>query len=196
MKYRSINWVAGAAFVAVAFFTGCAGTAQFEKDSAVDFSRYQTYAWMEKPNVEGEKSTRNNELIEANIRNSVNSELIKKGWKEVSANPDIMLNVELLVEKNQVEQKDAVYSPSYTRSYYNRFSGRVVTLYYPGQFVGYDSYATTVKEATVTITLVDNKTDKTVWQGWTTSELNGGRITGKEIDRSVKTIFRKFDAGK
>jgi hypothetical protein len=196
MKYRSINWVAAAVVAGIAFLTGCAGTAHIEKDPAVDLSRYQTYAWMEKPNVEGEKSTRNNELIEASIRNSVNNELMKKGWKEVSAKPDIMLNVELLVEKNQVEQKDAVYSPSYTRSYYNRFSGRVVTLYYPGQFVGYDSYATTVKEATVTITLVDNKTDKTVWQGWTTSELNGGRITGNEIDRNVKTIFRKFDTGK
>jgi len=195
MKYRSINRVA-AALVAVAFFTGCAGTTHIEKDSTADLSRFQTYAWMEKPNVEGEKGKRNNELIESNIRNSVNSELVKKGWKEVTANPDIMLNVELLVEKNQVEQKDAVYSPSYTRSYYNRFTGRVVTLYYPGQFVGYDSYATTVKEATVTITLVDNKTDKTVWQGWTTSELNGGRITGKEIDRNVKAIFRKFDTGK
>ena len=77
MKYKSINWVVAAAVAGVFFLTGCAGTAHIEKDNAVDFSRYQTYAWMEKPNVEGEKSTRNNELIEANIRNSVNNELIK-----------------------------------------------------------------------------------------------------------------------
>nr|HNH22428.1 DUF4136 domain-containing protein [Ferruginibacter sp.] len=54
----------------------------------------------------------------------------------------------------------------------------------------------TVREGTITITLIDNRTDKTVWQGWTTSELSSSRISSNEIDRSVKTIFRKFDTGK
>ena len=29
-----------------------------------------------------------------------------------------------------------------------------------------------VREGTVTITMVDAKTNKTVWQGWTTDEVN------------------------
>ena len=107
-----------------------------------------------------------------------------------------MLNYELLVEKNTKRQQDPVYSQPFTRSYYNRYTGRINTFYYPSQFVGYDSYSTTVKEGTVTITMIDNKTDKTVWQGWTTSELNSNKITGKEIDQNVKTIFKKFDTGK
>ena len=44
--------------------------------------------------------------------------------------------------------------------------------------------------------MIDSRTDKTVWQGWTTSELNGRDITSREIDRNVKTIFKKFDVGK
>ena len=193
---KSINWVAAVAVTAALLFTGCAGTAHIEKDKSADFSKYQTFAWVEKPEEKETPKARRNELTEANMRNSVNEQLQKVGWKEVSTNPDIMVNYELLVERNQKEQKDAVYSQSYTRSYYNRYTGKVNTFYYPSQFVGYDTYSTTVKEGTVTITMIDNKTDKTVWQGWTTSELNSSKITGKEINQSVKTIFRKFDAGK
>ena len=196
MTLKSINWVTAAAVTAVVLFAGCAGTAHIEKDESADFSKYHTYAWVEKPEEKEAKKARRNELTEANIRNSVNGQLQKIGWKEVSTNPDIMLNYELLVERNEKEQKDAVYSQSYTRSYYNRYTGRINTFYYPSQFMGYDSYSTTVKEGTVTITMIDNRTDKTVWQGWTTSELNSSKITGKEINQSVKTIFRKFDAGK
>ena len=196
MKMRSMIWVAAVAMSAALLITGCAGTAHIEKDKSADFSKYKTYAWVEKPETKEVKKTEKNELAEANIRNSVNLQLQKIGWKEVNKNPDIMVNYELLVERTAKEQKDAVYSPSFTRSYYNRYTGRVNTYYYPGQFSGYDTYTTTVKEGTVTVTMIDNKTDRAVWQGWTTSELNSRKITGKEIDQSVKTIFKKFDGGK
>ena len=196
MKIKSVNWVAAVALSAALFVTGCAGTAHIEKDKSADFTKYKTYAWVEKPETTESKKAMKNGLTETNIRNSVNTQLQKIGWKEVNANPDIMVNYELLVDRTEKEQKDAVYSPSYTRSYYNRYTGRVNTYYYPSQFSGYDTYTTTVKEGTVTITMIDNRTDKAVWQGWTTSELNNSKITGREIDQSVKTIFRKFDAGK
>lgn len=196
MILKSINWVVAVTITAGLLITGCASTAHIEKDKSTDFTKYKTYAWVEKPESKETKKNMRNELTETNIRNSVNSQLQKIGWKEVNANPDIMVNYELLVDRTEKEQKDAVYSPSYTRSYYNRYTGRVNTYYYPGQFSGYDTYTTTVKEGTVTVTMIDNKTDKAVWQGWITSEIDSRKMTGKEIDQSVKTIFRKFDAGK
>lgn len=196
MKTKSVNWFGAVALSAALFVTGCAGSAHIEKDKSADFSKYKTYAWVEKPESTEAKKTKKNELTEINIRNSVNNQLQKIGWKEVNSNPDIMVNYELLVEKNEKEQKDAVYSQPFTRSYFNRYTGRVNTFYYPSQFQGYDTYTTTVKEGTVTVTMVDNKTDKAVWQGWTTNEIDSRKMTGKEIDQSVKTIFKKFDAGK
>jgi hypothetical protein len=196
MKTKPFNWVTAVALSAALFVTGCAGSAHIEKDKSADFSKYKTYAWVEKPETNETKKSRKSELTETNIRNSVNNQLQKIGWKEVSTNPDIMVNYELLVEKNEKEQKDAVYSQPFTRSYYNRYTGRLNTFYYPSQFQGYDTYTTTVKEGTVTVTMIDNKTDKAVWQGWTTNEIDNRKMTGKEIDQSVKTIFRKFDGGK
>lgn len=190
MKNKLFTWVFGvfAAFL----FAGCAGNAHIEKDKNADFSKYRTYAWVDKPG-EGKHRT---DLTETNVRNAVNEELNKKGWKEARSKPDVLINYELVVEKNQVQQQDPVYSQSFTRSYFNRFTGRIHTFYYPSQFMGYDSYTTTVKEGTVTITMIDSRTDKTVWQGWTSSELNGRNITSREIDRNVKTIFKKFDTGR
>lgn len=194
MAKKSFTW-ALAVFAAL-LFAGCAGNAHIEKDKNADFNKYRTYAWIDKPEDEGVKNKYRNDLTETNVRNAVNEELQKKGWQLSKSKPDVLVNYELMVEKNEVEQKDPVYSQSYTRSYYNRYTGRVHTFYYPSQFMGYDSYTTTVKEGTVTITMIDSRTDKTVWQGWTTSELNGRDITSREIDRNVKTIFKKFDAGK
>jgi hypothetical protein len=196
MPLKPMIWVTAVTVTAGLLFAACSGTAHIEKDKNTDFSKYRTYSWVEKTGDRGGKKSRRNDLTETNIRNAVNAELQKKGWVETRSKPDVILNYELVVEKNQKEQQDAVYSQPYTRSYYNRSTGRVHTFYYPSQFVGYDSYSTTVKEGTVTITMIDSNTDKTVWQGWTTSELNSGNITGREIDKNVKTIFKKFDAGK
>ena len=188
MKTKIFN--GAIAVFAVLLFAGCSSTAHVEKDANTDFTKYQTYSWVDK---DGKKKNHNNDLTETNVRNAVDAELQKKGWRLVKYNSDVLLNYELLVEKNQVQQQDPVYSHPYSRSYYNRRTGQIHTFYYPSQFVGYDRYSTTVKEGTVTITMIDSNTDKTVWQGWTTSEVNNRNISGKEIDRSVKTIFKKFD---
>ena len=49
------------------------------------------------------------------------------------------------------------------------------------------------KEGTVSISMIDAKTDKTIWQGWTTNELNGNQFSSKEVQKNVKSIFKKFD---
>jgi len=44
--------------------------------------------------------------------------------------------------------------------------------------------------------MIDTRTDKTVWQGWTTDEVRSKNLTSKEIQNSVKAIFKKFDVAK
>ena len=157
MALRSFSWAA--AVSTILLFAGCAGNAHIEKDKSADFSKYHTYAWIDQPEQKGNKKNRQMELTEINIRNSVNDQLQKNGWKQDNSNPDILVSTELLVEKSRKQQQDPVYSQPYTRSFYNRYSGRMITYYYPSQFIGYDRYSTTVREGTITVTLVDNRTD-------------------------------------
>jgi hypothetical protein len=79
---------------------------------------------------------------------------------------------------------------------YNPYARRYTTIYYPSQFQGYERDERPIREGTVTISMIDTKTDKTVWQGWTTDEVNSRNLTTKEIQNSVRSIFKKFDIAK
>jgi hypothetical protein len=178
---------------AVALLSGCANTAHIEKDPSANLADYKTYSWIAPGEPDKKSKTKINSLTEANIRKAVDQELQKNGYSEVDKNPDILLTYDVLVERNERLRNQPVYTRPFTRLFYNRFTGRYGTILYPSQFMGYDSYTTPVKEGTVTITMIDPKTDKTIWQGWATEEINSSNITAKEIQRNVKSIFRKFD---
>ena len=134
--------------------------------------------------------------MEQNIRAAVNQELQKEGWRESKNRPDILVSFDVLVEKSVKQQNDPVYSRSYSRTFFNPYTRRYFNVFYPSQFQGYDNYEVPIKEGTVTITMIDANTDKMVWQGWTTDEVNSKNLTHREIRNSVKSIFRKFDTAK
>lgn len=174
-------------------FAGCASTAHVEKARDVDMSNYKTYSWAEGEKQSKPTSDKHKEIAEQNIRFSVDEQLQKNGFRQVKSNPDVLVSTDFLVEKNNKEHNDAVYTQPTTRTYYNPRSGRLNTFYYPSEFAGYNNYSVSVKEGTLTVTLIDAKTDKAVWQGWATEELNKTNISEKEIDKNVKSIFKKFD---
>ncbi len=195
MKKNWKGWSAG--LVMVLLLASCATTAHVEKDDAADFSRYKTFAWIDKDGEGGKDRNKNNDLTEQKIRMAVNKELEKTAhWKEAKNRPDVLLSYDVLVEKTVKDQNDPVYSRPYTRTFYNPYTRRYSTIYYPSQFLGYDRDSRTVREGTVTITMIDARTDKTVWQGWTTDEVNSRNLTSKEINNAVRSIFRKFDVAK
>lgn len=175
--------------VGTMLLNSCGTTAHIEKDASADLNNYKTYTWVDKENKDQVK----NEIAAQNLKAIVNDELQKNGFREVKKNPDMLLSYDLLVERSVREQSEPVYSRPYTRLYYNPYTRRYGTLYYPSQFLGYDSYATPVKEGTVSISMIDAKTDKTIWQGWTTAELNNNYFSTKEVQRNVRSIFKKFE---
>jgi len=103
------------------------------------------------------------------------------------------VSYDVLVERNVETQSDPVYSQPYSRLYYNRYSRRWSTIYYPSQFLGYQQYQVPVKEATVSITMMDadTDTDKKIWQGWTTERLGGSGINDLNVKKSIRNIFKE-----
>lgn len=182
----------GLCAIASLVLAGCASTAYIEKDDNTDFTNLQTFSWIKKDSQNVDASAIANERV----RTAVNQELLKNGWRLVDENPDVLLSYDVLVERNVKQETEPVYTRPYTRVYYNPYTRRYGTIYYPPQFLGYDSYETPVREGTLTVTMIDAKTDKTVWQGWTTTEIQSGRMMSKEVDAGVRSIFRKFDMAK
>ena len=183
--------------LAVVFLlASCASTAHIEKDDNTDFTKYKTFAWAEKEGKDT-KGNKNADLTERKIREAVNKELEKTaGWRETKNNPDVLLSYDVLVERSTRSQSDPVYSNPFMRSFYSPYSRRFYRVYYPSRFMGYDNYDVNTREGTVTISMIDANTEKTVWQGWATDEVGSRNLTSKEIQSSVRAIFRKFDIAK
>lgn len=180
----------------VFLLASCASTAHIEKDDNTDFTKYQTYAWVEKESSD-KKENRKNDLAEQKVRDAVSKELEKTaGWRESKSNPDVLLSYDLLVERSTKQQSDPVYSRPFVRTFYNPYSRRFYRVYYPSRFMGYDHFDVNTREGTVTISMIDAKTEKLVWQGWATEEVSSRNMTSKEIQNSIKAIFRKFDIAK
>ena len=194
-KTMKNKWRVASSVLLFSFFlTSCITTAHIEKDDTVDFAKYKTFAWISKAKND---SLPSNDLVESKVKEIVNSELEKNAsWKQVSTKPDVLLSYDVLVERSVRQVNDPVYSRSYTRTFFNPQSRRYFNVYYPSRFVGYDNFDVRTQEGTVTISMIDSKTDKTVWQGWTTEEIDSRRIKSKEVESAIKNIFKKFDLAK
>jgi uncharacterized protein YcfL len=195
MKTKKWN-LFGSIAVAALLVVGCSAPVHIEKDDTVDFSKYKTFAWVDKNGLEKKDRDKSNELMEQKFKDAVTTALDKQGWRMDNRRPDVLINYDVLVERSSRRQSDAVYSQPFVRTFYNPFARRFYNVYYPSQFMGYDDYAVPVREGTVTISMTDAKTDKVVWQGWTTDEVNSRNLTSKEINSAVKSIFKRFDVAK
>jgi hypothetical protein len=193
---KAMTWkLFGSITVAALMIVGCSAPVHVEKDDNVDFSKYKTFSWTDKE--EGKKDRdKSNDLMERKFKEAVTKALEKQGWRMDNRKPDVLVNYDLLVERSTRRENDPVYSQPFTRTFYNPYARRFYNIYYPSQFMGYDDYERPVREGTVTISVTDTRTDKVVWQGWTTDEVNSRNLTSKEINNAVKSIFRKFDVAK
>jgi hypothetical protein len=169
----------------------CSTPAYVEKDSSTNLSNYKTYMWVDVKANESDASSRATSFADVSVHNAVNAELNNWGWSEVADNPDVLISYDVLVERGAETQSEPVYSQPYSRLYYNRFTRRWSTIYYPSQFLGYQQYQVPVREATITISMMDADTDKTIWQGWTTERLGSAGIRELDVKRSVRSIFKE-----
>jgi hypothetical protein len=181
------------AVLSIGLLAGCASSAHIEKDETVNFNKYKTFTWLHGENGKLENQS---DLIESKIRNAVTKEFEKIGWRESKNKPDVILDYDVLVERSNQQQNEPVYSQPYSRVIYNPYTRRYATIYYPSQFLGYESYEKVIREGTITVTMLDAKTDKTVWQGWTTAVVNNRNLTNKEIQKAVANIFKKSELAK
>ena len=172
---------------------GCSSPVYVQKDVSANLAKYRTYMWVETHRDQNDQRANASIFAEAAIHNAANTELDKRGWREVTSDPDVLLSYDILVHRSTQTQTDPVYSQPFSRVYYNPWARRWGTIYYPSQFMGYDTYETPVREGTLTVTMMDANNDKPIWQAWTTEQLNSRRMTEAEASKAVKKIFRKLD---
>ena len=176
------------------FLSSCASVVNVEKDPSVNLANYKTYTWLE--NVNDTTALKPTGIQDRNLHTAVSEALAKASWKEDNEKPELLIKHDLLIEKTTRESRNPVYSTPFSRPYFNPYLRRWSYIYYPSQFMGYDVRQYPSRESTLTLSLIDAKTDKVIWQGWTTNEVASANPSSKELEKSVKTILGKLDAGK
>ncbi|MEJ7737135.1 MAG: DUF4136 domain-containing protein [Chitinophagaceae bacterium] len=192
MNYRKASPLFVVMAILMAFATvGCGTTAHVEKDESVNFTKYKTYSWVS-DKEKSLKDRNSNNLVDNHVKSAVARELQKNGWTESKSHPEVLLDYNIMVENNVKESNNPVYTRSFTRYFYNPATRRISGLYYPSQIMGYERLEIPYKEGTITIHMIDNHTNKLIWQGWASEEVNNRNLTGREINSTVKSILKKF----
>jgi hypothetical protein len=187
---KIVSSIVIAAF-ATAMIAGCSNRVYVKRDESADLAKARTYAWV-RTRANKDDNRHVTAFAQQDIHSAVDAQLAKEGWRQATSNPDVLVSYDILVEKNQMHQSEPVYTRPFTRVYYNPWLRRWGTIYYPSEFIGYDNYSIPVKQGTVTITMNDSNTDKTLWQGWTTEDMQDNKLTSTEVNKAVKNIFKKF----
>jgi hypothetical protein len=42
--------------------------------------------------------------------------------------------------------------------------------------------------------MTDTKTDKVIWQGWTTEQMDNQKFATKNVEKAVRNIVKKLDS--
>ena len=187
--------VLSAAVVSAFFISSCSVTTHVETAAGVNFNNYKTFGWV---NGNGEKieDRADNDIVDNNIKNAISLQLENKGWKETTQNPDVLLDYNVMVEKKVSQTSDPIYSYPYTHYYYNRWHRRMGYMYYPNNLVGYHTYNIPFKVGTLTVNMIDAKTNKLIWSGSATGDVSSKIVTTQEMQGDVTSLFKKFDVPK
>jgi Domain of unknown function (DUF4136) len=177
---------------AVMVFTGCDTTTHIEVARGINFQNYKTFGWTNDSVVK--KAGRvDNDIVDNNIKNSIGAELEKKGWQEADLQPDVLLDYNVMVEKGVRRESEPLYSYPYSGYYYNSYRRRLGYYYTPSFFGGYRSYNVPFKEGTLTVNMIDARTNKLIWQGWAKGDVTSTNVTTQEAEADVRSIFKKLN---
>jgi hypothetical protein len=182
--------------IAAIVLAGCGVQSYVEKDPSVDLRKYKTFAWINERGTKQENGKPYKDFKETYLMDLVTRELEKNGWQKAKSNPDVLIDYDIMIENETRRQSEPIYSRSAVRYFYNPYTGRINSIYYPSRYLGEDSYTVPYKSGTITINIVDNDSDKLVWQGWAETEVTKKSITKDDMEKIVRSIFRKLDVAK
>jgi len=181
--------------VTIFLFTSCTTTSHVEVAQGVNFASYKTFGFSDNKN--GKSSTRaDNEIVDNNIKNSISAELEKQGWKETDQQPDVLVDYNVVVEKAVRQVSDPVYPYPYSGYFFTPWRHRMGYYYTPAFLGGFHTYNVPFKQGTLTVNMIDGKTNKLIWQGWSKGEVDSKNVTTNEVKGDVKSIFNKLDLPK
>jgi len=186
MKIKSINIV-----VVAILFTAMAGCAVTDIDRSVDFNRYKTFGWGHSE-VKVNNPKYSSDLINKNIKTTVENELAKRGITVDPSDPDFLISYQTYTEKKEnVSGGHPFYGPyGYPLRFYPYGFGWGWG-WFP--FYGYNPprpYSFT--EGTLIIDITDAKSKELIWRGTVSGKIDNMKKLQRQIEKGVRAIMKKY----
>jgi hypothetical protein len=167
--------------------SGCSSVSvRRDYDESADFAGLQAYAWKHDVQPETGNPRLDNDLLDTRIRNAVDDNLSRKGFRRVDASEADFLVEYFIGIRSRITGSGGTVSMGMTRS----SGGRAGT-------VGLSSGSSVreVDEAHLTVDILDASSGQTIWRGTgsrtASSSTNPQRITDR-VNDAVKRILAKF----
>jgi len=150
-----------------------------EYDKTVDFSRYKTFTVRGGQSLEKAFTRANQDRV----MNATRNEMTKKGFTEVTGSPDLMVDVNAIIDNKATVSNTSYYE-----------YGSVYRPYTWGPGVSYTDYdARNYKDGSVIIDVLDAGTSKQLWQGIGIKEMDApSKHPEKEISKVVGSVMAAF----
>ncbi len=154
-----------------------------DSDPSANLTSYKTFAFFEE--LATDKSSYST-MITSRLKDATRRELERRGYEEVTQNPDLRVNFNTNVEN----RTDVQSSPSASAGFYGYRAGMY------GAWGGYpiDIHTTHYQQGTLVIDLVDAQKRQLVWQAIAQGRLSKKALENpaESIDALIAEMFEKY----
>ena len=168
------------AFSLLAILMACSSsTLNFDYDPEVNFATLKTFDWMKQPAKSGggvKAALTRNTFLDKRIKNAVNTQLVAKGLRQDSNNPDFLIAYHVGVE-DKIDVQDWGYAYSRRGRYWGVARRNVAVHQY--------------KQGTLILDFVDVKTKELIWRA-AGSGVAKENPTPEQQQKSLNEAVAKF----
>jgi len=193
---RSVRWI-GLYAVCILAVMSCRTSAEYSYiKKEVDFSQYETYAYLPTVDSTESQSLYDNEIVLERVRASVNEQLQERGFSPDPENADILVHIHKMFEEETQNIRTPVYDSyqyyypgfrlGYWNPYYYTYYNRV-----PYVYGSYEIEEVEYTEGTIIIDVIDSENNNLIWRGWS-EDVTRTAYFVEDIRNYVKNIFDNF----
>ena len=190
----------------ILLLSSCASTSiSSDYNRSLDFNSYKTFAWLPKTHDPKNDGPFDNQIVETNIKNLGSGELKSRGYKVDTNEPDLLIDFYVDVANKVDHVTTPVYGYAYNyngnfRGAYNNNMYSYRNSYYNNNsyintvpvVVGYNNQDIPYEEGTLTILIIDRKTNTLVWKGWSVGTVTDESSFEYELPSDMRRLFKEF----
>jgi hypothetical protein len=190
--------------VVIVLFNSCAPTTIYSDYSkTTDFKSYTSFAWLPKNHDPQQEHTQfDNGIVETNIKNLASGELKSRGYVINTNEPDVLLDFHIDVANKVEHVSTPIYAHPYNYNNYNNYNpnrpynnniySNNNSYYNTTTIVGYNTQNIPYEEGTLTILMIERKSNRLLWKGWSVGTVTDEQTFEYELPSDIRRLFKQF----